>query len=453
MVGNPAAARRAYICVAVIQLLAAFVFLYCSTRSLETGQQMERSMSVLAQFHRLALDAVRVEVAELHYLSNGHTEFLAEAHSALAAIQATLEAAEITAPLDDIHQQRLDAVGEIGDTIADYLASTRGRPASIDGPDSLPSGLRKIAAESVAGELADLVTLRAEHDAWERKAYLSFGAEIVLLTASLLFMHRSWPAVRRGGQGQSNQWERATELENTNVLLMKENVERMRAQKALGASRETLRQLYARQEAVREQERKRMAREVHDGLGQDLYALKIAISQLDRHAAGQHTQLRDGIAQALDQMDGLIASVRTVIYNLRPEVLDLGLIPAARWQTREFEKRSGIRCNFACTPTQCQLPEEVSMALFRILQEALTNVMRHAEATEVTVTLVETANAIVLRIADDGRGFASIVSGGGRAGFGLAGMRERALGIGGQLDIASAPGRGTALTVNVPCAD
>lgn len=445
--GAAAAGKAAFACAAIALLSALGIFLHSSAMSFETTRQMERSMASLAAFQRLAMDAIRAEVAGLHYLADGRTEYLAEARSALAAMQSTLDAAGAGALHDDPHQQHLDAVGDMGDIIAGYLALARARPGGMQGAATLPSGLRQMAADMVASELAGLAELRRKHAAWERRAYLGLGAAVAILATSLLFMAGSWRQARALPHLQER--ERAAELESANRLLTAENDERLRAQEALAASREALRKLYARQESVREQERKHMAREVHDGLGQDLYALKIAIAQLDRHAGKRNAPLQQGIAQALAQMDGLIASVRAVIYHLRPEVLDLGLIPAARWQVREFEKRSGIRCNFTCAATHCALPEDTAMALFRILQEALTNAMRHAGATEVSVTISRAPNALILRIADNGRGFTPCAET-GESGLGLSGMRERALGVGGDFNLASAPGRGTALTVSVP---
>jgi PAS domain S-box-containing protein len=227
--------------------------------------------------------------------------------------------------------------------------------------------------------------------------------------------------------------------------------ERKRAEQALRTSRERLRRLAARIEATREEERTAIAREVHDELGQALTGLKMDLAWLRDHLAKAQTETfkeRLGAAEALanSTLDGM----RNLAARLRPSLLDdLGLTAAIEWQVKEFAERAGCRFDLDLTDEDIGLDRERDTAVYRILQEALTNVARHARANRVTVNLEAYSDRLELIVADDGKGIRdedieSVTS------MGLTGMRERAGALGGQVDIRPRSGGGTRVSLRVP---
>lgn len=222
--------------------------------------------------------------------------------------------------------------------------------------------------------------------------------------------------------------------------------ERKGFERQLLESRERLRELAAHRDAVREQERKRIAREIHDELGSLLTALKMDIS-LARMSSGEDAALQERLAQMRDLVDKTIQMVRQVATQLRPAALNLGIVPALEWLVQEFGQRSGIVCTLD-TGGEIEMDDVHATAIFRIVQESLTNIARHAEASSVEVSLLRQDGAIVLRIADDGRGFDSDSL--QNDSFGLLGIRERAQALDATADIVSTPGTGCTVSISIP---
>ena len=224
--------------------------------------------------------------------------------------------------------------------------------------------------------------------------------------------------------------------------------ESKRIELELDSSRGQLRELSAHLESVREEEKARIAREVHDELGQILTVLKLETSMCEL----AYAQLDPGLHERLNSMKKLIAQlfqlVRDVATSLRPPILDAGISSAIEWQARRFEARTHIPCLVQVPEHLPPLGASKEVGLFRILQEALTNVMRHAQAHTVELTLSVEGRELCLSISDDGQGF--VPAGGRPTSFGLVGMRERVLMLGGTLALHSVPGEGTTLTVRVP---
>jgi signal transduction histidine kinase len=223
--------------------------------------------------------------------------------------------------------------------------------------------------------------------------------------------------------------------------------ERQRAQEALRHAFGQLRALAARLQGAREEERKRVARDLHDHLGQALTAIKIEFSSLIRGVAPGKERESQSLLALIDET---IRSVGRISNDLRPAVLDhLGLVAAIEWAAREFRRRTGMKCRLDLPPDDIVLDRELATSLFRILQETLTNVARHANATLVTVRLAEEHGSLILEVHDNGKGISEDqVS--ARSSLGLLGMRERALLLGGDLAISGAPGRGTTVRVRAP---
>jgi two-component system, NarL family, sensor histidine kinase UhpB len=225
---------------------------------------------------------------------------------------------------------------------------------------------------------------------------------------------------------------------------------RVEAERRLKESEKQMRELAGRLQAAREEERTALARELHDELGQTLTAIKL---ELGRAATvikqGRPQNLADRLQSLIGLVEIGIETVRRLATNLRPPMLDhLGLGAAIRWEASAFRARSGLRCHVQTTSEGTSLELNQQTALFRIFQESLTNVVRHAQASAVRVTLIEDERAVELRIEDNGRGISAAQAADPRA-IGLLGMRERAALIGGSFDIAGEAGKGTAITVRV----
>ncbi|OIN48131.1 ABC transporter substrate-binding protein [Pseudomonas azotoformans] len=232
------------------------------------------------------------------------------------------------------------------------------------------------------------------------------------------------------------------------VVYLNDVTELRRTLAALLQSEAQLRELSAHLETVREEEKARIAREVHDELGQMLTVLKLETSMCEL----AYAQLDPGLHERLNSMKRLIAQlfqlVRDVATALRPPILDAGIASAIEWQARRFEARTQIPCLVQVPDNLPTLSDAKAIGLFRILQEALTNVMRHAQAHTVELTLALEGTHLRLTISDDGVGF--VQAQGRPVSFGLVGMRERVLIMGGQLSLDSELGEGTTLSVTVP---
>ena len=232
------------------------------------------------------------------------------------------------------------------------------------------------------------------------------------------------------------------------LSLARDITERKEAEQRLRESFAQLRELTSRRESDREEERKRIAHELHDELGQCLTALRIGIGTL-RYRQGQgDAWLDERLAALTAQVDDTIQVVRNVATMLRPPALEMGIGPALDWLANQFRQTTGLAC-VVHSSADLRIPcEEVSIAMYRIVQEALTNVARHAQATTVNIAIQLDATAWQLDISDDGTGF--------RAGatqtksLGLLGMRERAQQLGGELLVESAFGQGTRISVRIP---
>jgi len=222
------------------------------------------------------------------------------------------------------------------------------------------------------------------------------------------------------------------------------------SEEQLRTSREQLRELSRHLESVREEDRTSVAREVHDELGQMLTALKIDLSWLTKRLPKEQGSLFDKAKAMGELLDEAIQTVKRISVALRPRVLDdLGLTAAIEWQVQEFEKRTGIKVEFTSSPKDIVLDRERSTAIFRIFQEALTNIVIHAHATKVRVSLKQDAHKVVLGIKDNGKGIEREQLSDPKA-LGLIGMRERAWSWGGEVKVSGTPGAGTRVIVSIP---
>jgi len=236
------------------------------------------------------------------------------------------------------------------------------------------------------------------------------------------------------------------------ILVVNSDItERKRGEELLVLQREQLRALADRLQWVREEDRKVVARDLHDQLGQILTAIKMDLSWISRHLPASEVDMLARLKESSGLINVGVKAVRTICSGLRPGVLDdLGLAAAIEWQAGEFTARNGIVCAVTVPPVDLHLDGDRATAAFRIFQECLTNILRHAQATSVRVALAQEDGSIVLVVADDGVGFRVSDSSNAHGSLGLLGMKERAQSCGGDVQIASAPGKGTTVTIRVP---
>lgn len=240
------------------------------------------------------------------------------------------------------------------------------------------------------------------------------------------------------------------EGKHAKLVLANDITEKILAEEKLKKSHEDLRQLATHLQDIREDERTRIAREIHDELGQQLTGLKMDISWLSKKISNGSAEINQKMTEALKLIDETVKTVRRIATQLRPSILDdLGLISAMEWQSEEFEKRFKIKTSFVANSATVQVESEIATGLFRIFQESLTNVLRHSKATEVKASLNSQDGLLILHIADNGIGF-NAVENESKKTLGLLGMKERTLIMGGTYEISSKPGKGTTVVISVP---
>jgi len=223
----------------------------------------------------------------------------------------------------------------------------------------------------------------------------------------------------------------------------------LRSEAARGESRKRLRELAVQNEKAREQERKYVALELHDELGQVLTAMRMAILLMEMRFCPHDPALAKVVSDMKVLLDRGIQGTRNVVFRLRPAALDLGLVPGLEWLCQEFSRQTKLPCRLHVGNEDIHLNEAFSIVVFRIVQESLTNVTRYAQASRVNINIRSRKGELVLEICDNGKGF-DVGAVHTQNTFGLLGMRERATALGGRIDIESAPDQGTTVRVTVP---
>jgi PAS domain S-box-containing protein len=243
--------------------------------------------------------------------------------------------------------------------------------------------------------------------------------------------------------------QRTTLLIRVNEQLRAEIAERERVEEQLKMSLDQLRALAARLQSVREEERTLIAREIHDELGQACTAIKMDLALVGRKTTKTQGHLRAKVKSATQVVDNMIVTLRKIASELRPRALDdLGLTAALEWQAQEFESRTGIHCRVILSQEPMGLDSERSTAIFRIFQESLTNVARHAHATCVEARMEREADQLLFQVHDNGKGF-DPEEAKARMSLGLVGMQERALLLNGELKVEGVPGAGTTIALRI----
>lgn len=234
------------------------------------------------------------------------------------------------------------------------------------------------------------------------------------------------------------------------TVILRDVTERVRAGDALRSSQEELRKFAAVANSIREQEKSRVARELHDELAQALTALKMDVAWLSERLPAGQQKLEDKLVKMLTMLDATVIATRRIAADLRPLLLDdLGLVPATEWLVQNFMDRTGLPCHLDIATPELELPEPYATAVFRILQESLTNVAKHAHASLVEISLDQADGLLTLSVRDNGRGFTT-ADPRKRDSYGLMGLRERAYLVGGEVSIESSHGCGTVVNVRIP---
>ena len=221
------------------------------------------------------------------------------------------------------------------------------------------------------------------------------------------------------------------------------------AEEEIKRSRQQLSELSSHIESVIEQERARIAREIHDDLGGNLTAIKIDLAWLTKRLPPEMTQLADKVREVDDLVDRTIDATSRISHDLRPGILDAGLVPAIRWQAKEFEKLMGITCELDCPDDDLAVDPDTSSTVFRIFQETLTNIAKHAQASKVRITVWRDRHQLWLEVVDNGKGIAAADRLKPHS-FGIRGILERVAQLNGEAHIDSAPDAGTTVAVQVP---
>ena len=286
----------------------------------------------------------------------------------------------------------------------------------------------------------------------DRKSFLA-----TRIQAATQLAPRNWEGrIRIGADGQEIKWVnlRASVRRLPSGVVVSDGIisnitESKLAQQAIEGQQLQLRQLASHIERVKEEERGHIAREIHDDLGGTLTAAKIDLAWIRSRLGPDQAALIEKADAMEALLDSAIEATGRISRSLRPLILDYGVTGAIEWQVKEFRKRMGITCDFVCSSEDIVLDREFSTALFRIFQETLTNIAKHAGASRVDVSLEDDGNEVLLTVTDDGRGIEPLdmhKSGS----YGIRGMRERAGFLGGIMDISGASGAGTQVRVCLP---
>jgi len=241
----------------------------------------------------------------------------------------------------------------------------------------------------------------------------------------------------------------SSQLLVANASLEREISGRLDKEDEFHRSTEQLRELSARLQSVREEERTHLARTIHDELGQALTGLKMDVAWLQKHLDRPQPALLEKTQAMSDLIDIIVQAVRRIATELRPGILDLSLVATIEWQLQEFQARSGIQSKLISAPEETALDADGATTAFRIFQEILTNVTRHARATRIEVSVEENSAFLTLRVQDNGRGITESEIHSPKS-IGLLGMQERARLRAGEVHFQGTPGQGTTVTVRLP---
>lgn len=326
------------------------------------------------------------------------------------------------------------------------LKEAKGLVCEVEWVETLDDGSERLAAGEVDMLLLDLgLPGSGRLDTLKRLQQRMTRLPALVILSELSDEEADFQAVQAGAQDYLIKGKMNASLL---VRSIRYAIERSQAREALRQAHEALHDEIQKRRQTEDMLRKRLAREIHDELGQYLSALRLGISIIGLQFGKENAVLQEKIQSLVKLADSMIKAVRDLVTALRPAVLDRGLVPALEELASEFKVRTGVPCRLRTCEGDIPLDEKRATQLFRIVQESLTNISRHAEATEVDITLDRDNAHYFLKVHDNGKGFDPAIR--RKKSFGLAGIRERALLLGGAIDIVSAPGHGAAIKVCFP---
>lgn len=431
----------------VVLSLAILVFSELGFRRLESANKsVAGTLEMNAALHEVLALVVDAETSQRGYLLTGRPEYLDPYRAALPRIEdrftalrelvikfGTPDQRDRVARINNLAGKRM---AELEATLALFEKAGRGAAYEL-----MNTGIGNRTSEQIRNEVAtfaadhrlqlDSSTMRWESDI----AFARFGMQIMtLFTIALLLI--VWLLARR-------------ELHQREEKRRRMVAEQQRLEAEVETRTAELFELSNHLQVVREEEKSRLARDIHDELGGILVSAKMDLSWVEDKLRDERPEIASRLARAQQALDSGVALKRRIIEELRPTLLDnLGLGTAIEWQVREVCDASGLGAEVRVPQEAAPLPPQVAIALFRIVQEALTNIVRYAKARNVEVELLQTADAVSLVITDDGVGLPDGAQN-NRLSHGINGMRQRVRALQGEFSIHGRPGKGTTIEVNI----
>lgn len=428
--------------------IAILVFSELGARRLVAANKtMESALTAQATLNEVLALVVDAETSQRGYLLTGKPEYLDPYRAALPRIEGSVNALResLVAQGSAAERERAGRVTSlIGKKLAELEATLAlfeksGKEAALELTNT---GIGQRTIEQIRVEIAAMSNERREQIAsatarWERDIAFSRLGIQVMTGFTLLLLLVVKLLLRRDIQ----QRERSREAMVQEQQRLEAKVERRTAE---------LSELSNHLQTVVEDEKSRLARDLHDELGGILVSAKMDVSWVEERLKAKDPEAAAKLARAQDSLDNGVSLKRRIIEELRPTLLDnLGLGPALEWQAHEVCDRAGLACDIRVPSEAAPLPPRVSIALFRIAQEALTNVLRYANARRVEFEFVQTADSVSLLIADDGVGIPDDAQN-NQLSHGISGMRQRARALHGEFSVRGLPGRGTIIEVSIP---
>jgi signal transduction histidine kinase len=434
----------------IIASLAIAVYAELGYRRLEyANQQMAVALEMQASLHETLALIVNAETGQRGYLLTGKEEYLTPYNTAVPKIDSAFGKLRELLVTQGTPEQRASA-GRINNLVGKKLAELEAAIALYrnDGADAaqalLNTGIGKRAMDDIR---ADVDTMVATHRRQLDEATTRWATDIefarvgmrmmTVFTVALLLV--VWLLSRRDAQQREARRLNAQE-------------ERRRLESVVEARTAELSELSNHLQVVREEEKSKLARDIHDELGGILVSAKMDVAWVEKRVRERDAEAAVKLERALQALDDGVQIKRRIIEELRPTLLDnLGLSAAIDWQVHEICNRAGLKCTIATPPDESVIPPSVSIAIYRIVQEALTNIVKYARARSVNVDLGTTADTLTLLIEDDGIGISPDAQN-NHLSHGISGMRQRVRALHGDFAIARRAEGGTTIEVNIPIA-
>ncbi len=353
-----------------------------------------------------------------------------------------------SSPVDILHLED----SAVDHALVQRALQRSGMAYTLERVETLPDFARRVGEKRFDAIVADY-RLRGftAVDAWEALQEIAHKPPFILLSGAI----GEAAAVASIQRGMSDYLQKDDVGKLAHVVLRAIEVQQARMAKEqadaeLAISERRLADFTEHLQTTIEQERASIAREIHDDIGGSLAAVKLDLAWIQRHV--QDAAVLGHVTAATDMLQHALGASQRIMMNLRPAILDQGLVAAVDWLADAFERRTGIRTTLHASARGTAMSKEVQLAAYRTAQEALTNISKYAQCQQVTIDLTDSGGVLTLEVSDDGQGFTPSATAKPKA-FGLKGLHERAKSVGGWLDVSSGAGRGTSIILSVPLTD